>query len=200
MRFKSFELIERNIKIMNKTLKEYLKCFLLRLRGQQPLTTYIKNGLKVGKNFWHGNNCSFDISHCWLITIGDNVTFASRVMLLAHDASTKKLTGYTKIGLIEIKDNVFIGAGTIILPNVKIGANAIVGAGSVVTKNIPTNEVWGGVPAKKICSVEDFKNKYSNLDRFQMFDESYTVRAGINQDKKQQMIDILKESEIAFVK
>lgn len=44
----------------------------------------------------------------WLITIGNNVTLTG-VQVLAHDASTKRALGYTKIGKIVIGDNVFIG-------------------------------------------------------------------------------------------
>ena len=56
-------------------------------------------------------------------------------------------------------DNVFIGLGSIIMPNVRIGENCIIGAGSVVTKDVPNNTVVAGVPAKKICSFDDYMKK-----------------------------------------
>ena len=62
-----------------------------------------------------------DPSHCWLIEIGDNVTFGPHVQVLAHDASMHNVLGYTKIGRVRIGNNVFIGAGSIVLPNVQIG-------------------------------------------------------------------------------
>jgi UDP-2-acetamido-3-amino-2,3-dideoxy-glucuronate N-acetyltransferase len=49
-----------------------------------------------------------------------------------------------------IENNVSIGAGCVILPGVVIKSGAMIGAGSVVTKNIPSNEVWCGNPAKKM--------------------------------------------------
>jgi acetyltransferase-like isoleucine patch superfamily enzyme len=55
---------------------------------------------------------------------------------------------------IYIDDNVFIGAGSIILKGVRIGKNSVVGAGSVVRKNIPDNEVWFGNPAQFVRKVE----------------------------------------------
>ncbi|WP_241768436.1 acyltransferase [Mesobacillus subterraneus] len=93
--------------------------------------------MRVGKNC-HGLAAStIDVAHCWLIEIGDHVTFAPQVYLLAHDASTKKYLDYTKIAKIIIKDHAFIGARALIMPGVTIGENAIVAAGSVVTKQYP---------------------------------------------------------------
>jgi len=67
----------------------------------------IKMGMKVGSNVHQLNEVTFDYSHCWLIEIGDNVVFAPQVYLLAHDASTKRPIGYTKIAKIKIGDNAF---------------------------------------------------------------------------------------------
>ncbi|MFR8171109.1 MAG: O-antigen ligase family protein [Marvinbryantia sp.] len=83
-------------------MKKIIKKILLRIRGEIPLEKLKSRGMKVGTDFWYGDNCTFDVSHCWLISIGNNVTFSSRVHLLAHDASLKKMTGYAKIGLINI--------------------------------------------------------------------------------------------------
>jgi acetyltransferase-like isoleucine patch superfamily enzyme len=54
---------------------------------------------------------------------------------------------------IHIKEGVFIGGHCTILKGVTIGENSVIGSNSVVTKNIPNNEVWGGVPAKKIKNL-----------------------------------------------
>lgn len=51
---------------------------------------------------------------------------------------------------IEIDSNVWIGCNVIILKGVNIGDGAIVAAGAVVLKSILPNEIWAGVPAKKI--------------------------------------------------
>ena len=53
-------------------------------------------------------------------------------------------------GITVVEDDVWIGAGAIILSGVKIGRGSIIGAGAVVTCDIPECEIWGGVPAKKI--------------------------------------------------
>ncbi|MFB5197824.1 acyltransferase [Neobacillus sp. KR4-4] len=89
--------------------------------------------MKVGENCHGLAGSTIDYAHCWLIEIGDNVTFAPQAYLLAHDASTKRYLDYTKIAKIKIEDNVFIGARALIMPGVTIGKGAIVAAGSVVT-------------------------------------------------------------------
>ena len=68
-----------------------------------------------------------------------------------------------KIGSIHIEDNVFIGSHTIILCDVNIGSNVIIGAGSLVNKDIPANSVYAGVPAKYICSFDEFVEKRKKI-------------------------------------
>lgn len=67
------------------------------------------------------------------------------------------------VGEIHIGNNVVIGSDSIILYGKTIGNNVIVAAGSVVTKNIPDNEVWGGDPARKICSFEEFLERRKSV-------------------------------------
>lgn len=121
-----------------------------------------------------GNNVDFydvkmDMSNAFLYHIGNNVTITN-CRILNHDASMCKALGVTKIGKIFIGDNVFIGADSIVLPNVKIGNNVIVGAGCVISKDIPDNSVVVGNPCRIISSYNDFieKNKYqfSNCKAF----------------------------------
>ena len=73
-----------------------LKEIVYRLRGEFTTEKLKKMGLKVGKEFGRLNGVIIDPSHCWLITIGDNVTLAPRVHILAHDASTKNYLNYNK--------------------------------------------------------------------------------------------------------
>ena len=83
------------------------------------------------------------------------------------------LNGYDKdnkykemIGCIEIGDNVFIGADVKILYNVRIGDNVIIAAGSIVNKDIPSNTVVGGIPAKVLGPFDKFveKRKEFNIE------------------------------------
>lgn len=90
------------------------------------------------------------------IMIGNNVLLGVGVQLRDTDSHSlnpeDRLNGLDWINKknspIVIKDNVFIGAYSLILKGVTIGENSIVGSGSVVTKNIPDNEIWAGNPAK----------------------------------------------------
>lgn len=68
----------------------------------------------------------------------------------------ESLTGF---GPIEIRDNCQIGVRATILPHVTIGPNSIVGACSVVTKDVPPNTVVAGVPARVICTLEEYEQR-----------------------------------------
>lgn len=93
------------------------------------------------------------------VSIGDNVKMGGGVKIYDTDfhslAPDERLDAtldrlHKKTAPVKIADNVFIGAGSIILKGIIIGENSIVGAGSVVTKSIGDNEIWGGNPAKFI--------------------------------------------------
>lgn len=101
-----------------------------------------------------------DPSHCFLISIGSNCTLAPNVRLIAHDASMTDFIGLTRVGLVTIEDNCFLGDSTLVLPGVTIGPHAIVGAGSVVRKSIPPNSVASGNPARVLCSLDKFLEKH----------------------------------------
>lgn len=56
---------------------------------------------------------------------------------------------------IIIEDDVFVGANSIVLKGVRIGARSIIGAGSLVSKNIPPDEIWAGNPVKFIRKISE---------------------------------------------
>jgi acetyltransferase-like isoleucine patch superfamily enzyme len=94
------------------------------------------------------------------IHIGKNALIAQQVSLIAsnHKISNEQLYwdspwDEAKTGVL-IDENVWIGAGVTVLPGCSIGKNSVIGAGSVVTKSIPANEIWVGVPAKKLKEID----------------------------------------------
>ncbi len=177
----------------------FIRKHLLHIDDRSQLEIAISNGLKVGQQFQVEDKCIIDPSHCWLIEIGDRVTLAPRVYILAHDASTKRTLGYTVIGRVTIGNDVFVGAGTIILPNTHIGNNVVIGAGSVVSRSIPDNSVAVGNPARVIGTFDDYVSKRkSEMANAGVFDESYTIHQ-ISDEKKEEMKRKLAHS-IGFVR
>ncbi len=175
-------------------LKRLLKKIIYRIRGEYTIEQLKKMGLRVGKNFDPQLGFELDPSHCWLIDIGDNVTFAPHVQVLAHDASMHNVLGYTKIGCVSIGNGVFIGAGSVVLPNVKIGDNSIIGAGSVVTKDVPPNVVCAGNPARVLSTLDEFIDKNRELMKKSfLYQEEYTLRGNISEAKKNQQREELKK-------
>ena len=118
-----------------------------------------RNGAIIGENV-SLNSATIDYNSACLIEIGNNVTI-SMANILAHDASTWIETGYTKMANTIIGNNVFIGAGSVILPGSHVGDRVIIGAGSVVRGEVPGNSVFMGNPGRVVCSYDEYiaKNK-----------------------------------------
>lgn len=166
---------------------------LRRYVRRDPLPFLTKQGLVVGKHFMMLEDVIIDPSHCWLITIGDEVTLAPGVHILAHDASTKRLLNYTRIGKVTIGNRVFIGASTLILPGVEIGSDVVIGAGSVVTHDVPSGVVVAGNPARILCSLEDFvARRKSEMETTPLFGHEYTIRGNVSDAMKIDMVKLMK--------
>ena len=115
------------------------------------------------KNIKIGNHCGINhdvfILGGYQIDIGNYVVLSARCMLI--DAGLDKfeyaLSEFPKhvYGPIIIEDGEWVGAGAIILPNVKIGKKSIIGAGAIVTRDVPPYSIVAGNPAKIIGTTND---------------------------------------------
>ena len=154
-----------------KQLAEYIE---IRVRG--PLRFYRRRGAKIGSCPVFSRPL---LAEPHLCEIGNNVWITVGCVLLNHDGGIAMLhrAGRTAavyvVGKIVIRDNVFIGTQSIIMPDVEIGPNAIVAAGSVVTKDVPPETVVGGCPAKPICTLDEYLAKYTQeSEKLYVDDES----------------------------
>lgn len=121
-------------------------------------------GVQVGRNVrFYGVNRAMFGSEPWLISIGDNCFITAGVQFVNHDGGTLILRKVDPTlewtAPILIGNDVYLGIRSIVLPNVRIGSQCIVGAGSVVTKDVPDGSVVAGVPARVICTTEDYLGK-----------------------------------------
>src|SRR4051794_2470058 len=92
------------------------------------------------------------------IRLGNNVRL-STCAIFGHDGAVNMINRafglrLDSVGKVDIRDNVFVGYGAIILPDVTIGPNAIVSAGSVVRSDVAEGDVVAGVPAKRVSRLE----------------------------------------------
>lgn len=105
----------------------------------------------------------------YLIHLHENCRISIGVTFITHDGGTwafrndnEKYKHVIKYGKIEVGEYSFVGARTTILPGVTIGNHCVIGAGSLVNKDIPSGTVYAGVPAKYICTTEEYAEKCLN--------------------------------------
>ena len=179
-----------------------LKGLISHLRGEQNIKKLQARGLRIGEGFKCMGGVIIDPSHCWHIRIGDNVTLAPRVHILAHDASTYLFIGLTRVANVSIGNNVFIGAGTIVLPGVTIGNNVVIGAGSVVATDIPDNSLAVGSPAKVIKSLDIYlEMKKKEMKEGNVFGEDYTLRnPGFNEAMAKELYEAAEKDGQIYVR
>lgn len=148
-------------------IKKILKKLVKQMVSQNNYIRVLRKfyGMSIGKNTYIDKSALIG-TEPYLISIGDNVRITQGVEFITHDGSLWVLRNLGKVdkntdkfGRIKIGNNVNIGWNTIIMPNVTIGDNVMIGAGSIVTKNIPSNSVAVGVPAKVIESVDEYYEK-----------------------------------------
>jgi len=138
---------------------------------------YVEDGVEIGDNVTIGpfcivrsgakigNNCSFT-AYCEIrnnVVVGDGTSMGSRCTISANATigencvikygfvltDTPNLEENSKKVVKGIGDNVLIGANVTLMPDTTIGDNSIIGANSQVRHDVPSNEIWYGIPAGK---------------------------------------------------
>lgn len=125
-----------------------------------------EHGVVIGKNLrlFNHNSIRFDTTTPGLIVIGDNVSITADVSVLTHDfcSSVFRQKYYDFVpgrSKVVIGNNVYIGQKAMILRGVTIGDNVIIGAGAIVTKDVPPDSVVAGVPARVVCTLDEYYQK-----------------------------------------
>lgn len=128
--------------------------------GETPCVLHAEGGkITIGDNVGMSQTTIIALAD---VSIGDNVMLGGGVKIYTSDfhslhyieRKSEKRDRDNRISRpVVIENDVFVGAGSVILKGVSIGAKSIIGAGSVVTKNVPSGEIWAGNPARFIRRV-----------------------------------------------
>lgn len=108
--------------------------------------------LKMGNNVWIGENVWID--NLSLIDIGNNVVISQGSFLFTGNHNYKKCGFDLILKNIVVEDGVWIGAGAMIVPGIKLMDHSVVGAGSVITKDTLPYSIYSGNPAQFVRERE----------------------------------------------
>lgn len=124
-----------------------------------------------GRNTYWGDDCYANFNLTLVddgdVIIGNNVLIAPNVVITTTghpiEPNLRKRLAQFSVPVI-IEDNVWIGAGAIIMPGVTIGENSVIGAGSIVTKSIPKNVIAVGNPCRVLREISQRDREYYYKD------------------------------------
>ena len=98
----------------------------------------------------------------YMVTLGDHVS-ASSTRFITHDGGVwvfrEKEPEMDVFAPTTVGNNVYFGVDVIVMPGVTIGDNVVIGAGAIVTKDIPSNCVAVGIPAKPVKALDEYYEK-----------------------------------------
>jgi len=148
--------MRKHLKHYSSALKNRLLQHLARvLPGEKTFRIWCHRlrGIRMGNDVCLGYDIILETEYPERIWMGNNVEINMRSILIAHFEGMDiqpKGPGLERVS-IKLEDDVFIGPGVIILPNVSIGRGATVTAGSVVSKNVPPMTLVRGNPAEPVA-------------------------------------------------
>ncbi|WP_326493327.1 acyltransferase [Marinifilum sp. D737] len=176
------------LKRLIKSKIKNLELRISRISEKRYINFLRKNGIEIGDDIkFHGklNTISIDITRPSLVTIGSNISFNGYFNLITHDWGTyvirRKYNEFIpSSGRVTIGNNVVFGRNVTVLKGVKIGDNCIIGNGSIVTKDIPSNSVAVGSPAKVISDLEEYYIKRKEKCIEEAFDYARSIQTRFN--------------------
>lgn len=117
---------------------------------QSPDFFKLQNNFSAGANFFVQTN----VDACSDCLISSNVSFVGNDHNFNSFSNSKYWSGKNSASTVYLKGNNFIGFGATIVGNVTVGENSIIAAGSLVLKDVPSNTIVGGIPAKTIRNIK----------------------------------------------
>ena len=153
--------------MLKNLINKFYLMYINSVGGYEKKVNYLRRkGAKIGNNVRLNCRTHAFGSEPYLVSVGDNCLFAANINIITHDGGVTVLNRLMsfekkmdKVSPVSIGSNVYIGMGAYIMPGVKIGDNCIIGAGAIVTKDIPSNSVAVGIPARVHCTVEQYYEK-----------------------------------------
>ena len=114
-----------------------------------------RRGVAIGRNVSIGLSALIESAYPRLVSVGNNVTIGMRAVIIGHLRESTLEARMLDRPTVRLEDDVYLGPGVIVLPNVTIGHGAVVSAGSVVTHSVPPKTLVQGNPAKPVayCGV-----------------------------------------------
>ncbi|MDQ2177951.1 acyltransferase [Marinifilum sp. D714] len=180
--------------------------YLFALTSKKRFHRYLKRkGVIMGKNihFKNRKTVDIDLTRPWLIEIGDNVYFNKNFTLLTHDAVSRlykiKYNDFLPLhstGKVKIGNNVAFAREVTVLKGVTIGDNVFIGHGSLVSKDIPSNCIAVGRPAKAVCTIDEYYEKSKKKYAEEVKDNYFRIK---NELRREPTIEDFKDEYSLFV-
>lgn len=145
-------------------------------------------GIKVGDDLWVTpklKTLKIDVTRPSLIEIGSKVRLNQNLTILTHDGGFYVLKNkynefVSQSGRVKIGNNIYFGRNVTVFKGVTIGDNCIIGFGSIVTKDIPSNSVAVGAPAKVVSTLDEYYKKRKEKSIEEALDYARSIQERFN--------------------
>ncbi len=139
-------------------------------RYRRQVRLWKRSGVRFGRGVVVMPSVFLDLTHGWMISVGDRTRLARDVRIFTHDASAQRDLDHGRVGPVTIGRDCLIAERATLLPGVTIGDRVMVGVGSVVTGDLPSNSRAMGVPARVYGTfdgwLEEMRQAISRGPRF----------------------------------